>query len=130
MTTVIAIAAGGALGALARHFLAGWVSSLAGGGFPWGIFVANVLGSFLMGVLVEVFARVGAPFAEARAFLAVGMLGAFTTFSTFSLDVVLLIERGQLLLAGVYAVGSVVLAVGGLYLGMALVRLATGGPMS
>lgn len=127
MTGVIAIAAGGALGALARHFLAGWVSGLPGGGFPWGILVVNILGSFLMGVLVETVARVGAPFAEARAFLAVGVLGAFTTFSTFSLDTVLLIERGQLLAAGGYVLASVVLAVGGLYLGLMLMRLVLAG---
>lgn len=127
MTQLIAIALGGALGALGRHFFAGWVVGLTGGGFPWGIFAANILGSFLMGVLVELFARVGAPFAEARAFLAVGVLGAFTTFSTFSLDAVLLIERGQLAQAAGYIAGSVVLAVGGLYLGMALMRLIASG---
>ncbi|MCR9222211.1 MAG: fluoride efflux transporter CrcB [Alphaproteobacteria bacterium] len=127
MTMLIAIALGGALGALGRHFLAGWVMGAVGGGFPWGIVAVNVLGSFLMGALIEVFARWGAPFAEARAFLAVGLLGGFTTFSTFSLDTVLLIERGQLVQAAGYVGGSVVLAVGGLYLGMALVRLIAGG---
>jgi CrcB protein len=127
MTQLFAIALGGALGALGRHFFAGWVHSAAGGGFPWGILAANILGSFLMGALVELFARFGAPFAEARAFLAVGVLGAFTTFSTFSLDVVLLIDRGHLVQAAGYVAGSVVLAVGGLYLGMALVRLIVSG---
>ncbi len=127
MTNLLAIAFGGALGALGRHFLAHWVMGITGGGFPWGIFVTNVAGSFLMGVLVECFARFGAPFQEARAFLAVGVLGAFTTFSTFSLDTVLLIERGQLMAAAGYVLGSVVLAVGGLFAGMAVVRILTGG---
>jgi len=127
MTQLLAIALGGALGALGRHYVAGWVATAAGGGFPWGIFAINVFGSFLMGVLVEAFARLGAPFADARAFLAVGVLGAFTTFSTFSLDAVLLIERGQPLQAAGYVAGSVVLAIGGLYLGLALTRLMLSG---
>lgn len=100
--------------------------SWTGHGFPWGIFAANILGSFLMGVLIETFARYGTPFPEARALLAVGFLGAFTTFSTFSLDTILLLERGQPLQAIAYVAGSVVLAVGGLYIGMVLVR-ALGG---
>ncbi|MEQ8602644.1 MAG: fluoride efflux transporter CrcB [Marivibrio sp.] len=127
MTQLLAIALGGALGALGRHYAAGWVTGALGGGFPWGIFAVNVLGSFLMGGLVEGFARLGAPFAEARAFLAVGVLGGFTTFSTFSLDAVLLIERGHIAQAAGYIVGSVVLAIGGLYFGMAVTRLALGG---
>jgi CrcB protein len=126
MTSLIAIACGGALGALGRHFLAHWVMGWAGGGFPWGIFLVNVVGCFLMGILIEGLSRFGTPFAEARAFLSVGLLGAFTTFSTFSMDSVLLIERGQWLAAAGYIVGSVVLAIGGLYLGMALVRLLVG----
>lgn len=126
MSQVLAIALGGAIGALGRHYLAGAVAQGLGHGFPWGILVVNVVGSFLMGVLVEAMARFGAPFAEARAFLAVGVLGAFTTFSTFSLDTVLLMERGQPLAALGYVLGSVVLAVGGLYGGLALVRAVAG----
>ena len=75
-----------------------------------------------MGVLVETSALVWSPSPELRAFLTVGLLGAFTTFSTFSLEVVLLYERGQMLLAGAYVASSVVLAVGGLFAGLALVR--------
>lgn len=127
MSTLVAIAVGGALGALGRHYLAGAVMSWTGFGFPWGIFVVNLLGSFLMGILVEAFARFGVPFAQARALMAVGVLGAFTTFSTFSLDTVLLLERGQPLQAGGYVLGSVTLAIGGLYLGMLLVRALAGG---
>ncbi len=126
MPLILAIAAGGALGAVARHLLAQQVMHLAGGGFPTGILVVNVLGSFLMGVLVEVSALVWQPAPALRAFLAVGLLGAFTTFSTFSLDVALLYERGQLGLAALYVTLSVVLSVGGLFFGLWLVRcLAT-----
>ena len=122
MKTILAIAAGGALGALGRHFLAYHVNALIGHGFPWGILLCNVLGSFAMGVLVEASALVWSPSAELRAFLAVGVLGAFTTFSTFSLDIVLLIERGEMLKAALYVSASVLCGVIGLFAGLHLVR--------
>ncbi len=75
-----------------------------------------------MGVLAESMALVWSPSQELRAFLIVGMLGAFTTFSTFSLQVALLYERGQMMLAAGYVASSVVFAVGGLFAGLALVR--------
>ena len=118
MKTMIAIAAGGALGALARHFFAARVMRWTGGDFPWGIFAANVLGAILMGVLIHALTRLPEPMPALRAFLAVGVLGAFTTFSTYSLDIVLLIERGQIGAATSYALGSVVLSVAGLFGGM------------
>ncbi len=122
MKVIIAIAAGGALGALARHFVSGQITHWLGTGFPWGILAANVAGSFAMGILVEAMALVWSPSQELRAFLTVGFLGAFTTFSTFSLEVALLYERGQALLAALYIAASVLLAVGGLFAGLALVR--------
>jgi len=120
---ILAIAAGGAVGAVGRHFLAHQVTALFGAGFPIGILVCNVLGSFVMGALVELMALVWSPSVETRAFLTVGLLGAFTTFSTFSLDVVLLAQRGEYTLAGVYVVASVVLSVGGLLAGLHLFRV-------
>lgn len=126
MKIVLAIAAGGAFGAVARHYVNNQVTHWLGAEFPWGILVANVAGSFAMGVLIESLALVWSPSKEVNAFLAVGFLGAFTTFSTFSLQVALLYDRGQMLAAALYIVASVVLAVGGLFAGMALVRaLAT-----
>lgn len=122
MNLILSIAAGGAVGALARHFVAARIMHLAGGGFPWGILVCNVLGSFIMGVLVETMALKWSIGADLRAFLTVGMLGAFTTFSTFSLDTVLLLQRGESLAAGGYVVASVVFSVGGLMLGMQVMR--------
>ncbi len=122
MKLVLAIAAGGAIGAVARHFVNLQVASLLGTAFPWGILIVNVVGSFLMGVLVEVGALAWQPGPALRAMLTVGMLGAFTTFSTFSLDVAVLHGRGQLGLAAIYIIASVVLAVGGLFAGMALTR--------
>jgi len=122
MNTLVAIAAGGAVGALARHFVAAQVMHQVGGGFPWGILVCNVLGSFIMGVLVETMALKWSVGPELRAFLTVGVLGAFTTFSTFSLDTVLLLQRGVPLAAGAYVVASVALSVGGLIAGLHLMR--------
>ncbi|WP_425406020.1 fluoride efflux transporter CrcB [Hwanghaeella sp.] len=122
MKTVLAIAAGGALGALGRHYLAYHVNALIGHGFPWGILACNVLGSFAMGVLVELSALVWSPSVEMRAFLAVGILGAFTTFSTFSLDIVLLLQRGDMLKAGLYVTASVLCGVIGLFAGLQLIR--------
>ena len=122
MNLVMAIAVGGGLGALARHFLSAGVYSVTGGSFPWGILIVNVLGGLLMGFIVE-FGALKLSFSpEMRAFLTTGVLGGFTTFSAFSLDTALLIERGDWLSAALYVVGSVVLSVLALFGGLALVR--------
>ena len=123
MKMIFAIAAGGACGAVARHYVAAQVTHWMGSGFPWGILTANVVGSFLMGVLIETMALVWSPAQELRAFLVVGCLGAFTTFSTFAMDTVLLYERGQVLGTALYVGGSVGLAVLALVSGMQLMRM-------
>ncbi|MDX1711586.1 MAG: fluoride efflux transporter CrcB [Rhodovibrionaceae bacterium] len=122
MKLLLAIAFGGAVGALGRHFVIAKVAALTGHGFPFGTLAANVIGSFVMGVLVELMALAWSPSAELRAFLTVGVLGAFTTFSAFSLDVALLVERGQDFNAALYVAASVCLSVGGLFAGMYLFR--------
>ena len=122
MKMILAIAAGGAVGAVGRHYAAQQIMAVFGGGFPIGILICNVFGSFLMGVLVEAMALAWSPSLELRAFLGVGLLGAFTTFSTFSLDVVLLAQRGEFGLAFVYVAASVILSVAGLLAGMHLLR--------
>ncbi len=122
MKLVIAIALGGAVGAVGRHFVGAQMLRLLGSGFPWGTLTVNVLGSFVMGALVELMALRWSVGPELRAFMTVGILGAFTTFSTFSLDVAVLGERGDLALAGLYAVLSVALSVGGLFAGLWLFR--------
>ena len=122
MKMILAIAAGGALGALARHYVAQAVTTAVGQGFPWGIVTVNVLGSFLMGGLIETAALNWSPSLEMRAFLMVGVLGAFTTFSTFSMDVVLLTQRGQMAAAASYILISVICAIVALFGGMALMR--------
>ena len=122
MKLILAIAAGGALGAVARHQVSAKVMHLVGSGFPWGTVFVNVLGSFLMGVLIEMMAQRMNIGMELRAFLTVGFLGAFTTFSTFSLNFVTLFERGAGMAALGYALISVVLAISALFAGLALTR--------
>ena len=119
---LLAIAVGGALGSLARHFLATGIYNMTGTAFPWGIFVVNVLGGFIMGLIVELGALRLSYSLEMRAFLTTGILGGFTTFSTFSLDAALLIERGDWLLAAAYVAGSAVLSIVALFGGLSLIR--------
>lgn len=118
MKLVLAIALGGALGAVGRHFVASRMVHWLGAGFPWGTLTVNVVGSLVLGLLVGVLTHAWSPSLEMRGFLVVGVLGAFTTFSTFSLDTILLIERGQLSLAALYIVVSVIFAVAGLFVGL------------
>jgi len=122
MNMILAIAAGGALGAVLRHYVGSLMLSLTGMTFPWGTLSVNVIGSFLMGALITYFANVWNPSSEIRGFLTVGLLGAFTTFSTFSLDAVTLYERGATLAAMGYILASVVLSISALFAGMALLR--------
>ena len=118
MQMILAIAFGGAIGALSRHFLAGAVTKAIGYGFPYGTLTVNVLGSLLMGFLVTAFALKFDSAPELRGFLTVGFLGSFTTFSTYSLETVLLIERGDWQSAILYAFGSLFVGVIALLMGM------------
>src|SRR5215469_1829698 len=121
MGVLLAVAIGGAIGSLFRYFVAGWVQSATWPGFPWGIFVVNISGGFIMGLIVELGALKLNFTPELRAFLTVGILGGYTTFSTFSLDSALLIERGAYASAAAYVAGSAVLSIAALFVGMWLV---------
>jgi CrcB protein len=111
------IAVGGAVGAVARYGVAGWVQDRAGFAFPWGTLVVNVLGSLLIGFALRYLEAVRwTP--ELRALVTIGLLGAFTTFSTFSYETVGLLEDGEWLRAGLYAAGSVVLGLVAVYVGL------------
>ena len=123
MNLVFAIGAGGALGAALRYMMSVAIMRVVGGDMPWGTLTVNVLGCFIMGLLAEAFALRYQLGPEMRAFLTTGILGGFTTFSAFSLDVALLIERGNWGGAAAYAAGSVLLSVGGLFAGLWLVRV-------
>ena len=123
MKLLVAIALGGAAGALGRHFVGVLAVRVMGHGFPWGTLAVNIAGSLAMGVLIELMALIWSPSAEMRAFLSIGILGAFTTFSAFSLDVATLYERGQVGVTAAYVAASVLLSVGALFVGMRAMRL-------
>lgn len=118
----IAVAAGGAVGALGRYLVMVGIGAVGVIHFPIGTIVVNVIGSFLLGALVEASALVISVGPEMRAFLVVGVLGAFTTFSTFSMDVIALVQRHDTMPAAAYIVASVVLGVGAFFAAMRLVR--------
>ena len=118
----LVIAAGGAYGAVFRHRLGAQILRWLGAGFPYGTLTVNVVGAFLLGALIEIMALRWQVSLEMRAFMTVGVLGAFTTFSTFSLEVVLLFERGAILSMTAYLVASVGLAVLALFAGLHLFR--------
>ena len=122
MNMMLAIAAGGALGAVLRHLVGMFASNVAGTDFPWATLSVNVIGSFIMGALVTYFALMWNPSQEVRAFLTVGLLGGFTTFSTFSLDVMALWERGASMAAMGYIMASIMLSIFALSAGMMIIR--------
>jgi CrcB protein len=123
MKTLLFVALGGAIGASGRYMVGSLVGHLPHGGFPLGTFAVNAVGSFVLGVLAALMAMTWSPSPELRAFLVVGVLGGFTTFSAFSLDVILLIERGRAALALGYVAGTLIVAVGGLFAGLRLTRM-------
>ena len=122
MSQLIAIALGGALGALARYGASTGVHALLGRGFPYGTLTVNVAGSLAMGFLYIVLIERLSLAAEWRAVLLVGFLGAFTTFSTFSLETFNLVEGGEWLKAAANVVLSVVLCLFAAWLGVVLGR--------
>ena len=117
-----AVAAGGAIGSAARYMLNGFIQSAAWGGFPFGIFIVNISGGLIMGVLTELMALKWNVSLELRAFLTTGILGGYTTFSTFSLDSAMLIERHAYGQATIYIVGSALLSIFALFAGLWIVR--------
>ena len=123
MYSFLLVGAGGAIGAMARFGFASLFGRLWPLGFPLATLLINVIGSAAMGIFVGIMARwLPAWQSEARLFFAVGVLGGFTTFSTFSLDAIVLIERGDWVSAGAYVLLSVVLCLIGLYLGLLVIR--------
>ncbi|MCI2401096.1 fluoride efflux transporter CrcB [Aliiroseovarius subalbicans] len=120
-TALLQVALGGALGASARYLTGIAITRAVGHGFPVAIMVTNVLGSFLMGVLVVVLAKKGGT--AYAPLLMTGLLGGFTTFSAFSLDALTLFERGQVTAAAGYVLGSVVFSLIAIVLGVWIARM-------
>ena len=115
---------GGAVGAGARHLTGRTTLAAFGPGFPYGTLAVNLIGGFAMGLLVGTLARMAVPGENWRLLLGVGVLGGYTTFSAFSLDVVTMIQRGDLGIALFYALLSVVGSIVALFAGLSLVRVA------
>lgn len=126
MAYLIVFLGAGAGGAL-RHAANQLAAHLFGMAFPYGTLTVNVAGSFLMGILAEYFAFRSGVSQDIRLFLTTGMLGGFTTFSTFSLDAISLWERGQWATAAAYVAVSLVFSLAGLFVGLAIVRLLVHG---
>lgn len=119
---VFTVALGGALGSVVRYLVAGAVQPAWWPGFPFGIFVVNITGGLAMGLITALAALKLNLTPEMRAFLTTGILGGYTTFSTFSLDSAMLMERGAYVQAAAYVVGSVVLSILALFAGLWIVR--------
>jgi CrcB protein len=122
MKLLLLASAGGAIGAGARHLVNVGMGRMLGTAFPWGTLTVNIVGSFLMGLLIEYFLLRGISSSETRTFLATGILGGFTTFSAFSLDVAVLMDRKEHAAAALYMAGSVGISILMLYAGFALAR--------
>ena len=123
MTGFFLVFLGGGFGAALRHGVNILSARWLGTAFPYATIIENVSGSLVMGLLAGYFAFKGGEASQAwRLFLATGILGGYTTFSAFSLDTMLLYERGETALAALYVLASVALAIGGLFAGLALVR--------
>lgn len=119
----IAVAVGGALGAVARYAISTWIFDSTSHKFPYATLSVNVLGSFVMGILFVLILEKGLLPPEWRGVLMIGFLGAFTTFSTFSLDALGLWQNGHLFMALIYALGTVVLCLAAITVAVWLTRL-------
>lgn len=122
MKLVLLAAAGGAAGSAARYLVTLAAAQIAGFGFPWGTITVNIVGSFVMGLLIEYGALKATLPNELRVLLATGFLGGFTTFSAFSLDFAFLATRKDYGLAAIYLAGSVGLSILALFAGLMLIR--------
>ena len=122
MNTYIAIAIGGAFGAISRYWVSEFMEKVNGTGFPLGTFTVNLLGSFLIGALFIIFAEKLELAQEWRPLLVVGFLGAMTTFSAFSLDTLLLFQQGHYNTALFYIFSSVIACLFAAYAGIQLTR--------
>jgi CrcB protein len=122
MTRVLAIAAGGAVGSVLRYWMSAWVHSFAGRGFPYGTLAVNVLGCLLMGFLFALFVERLSSDSAVRAGILIGVLGGFTTFSSFSIETFNLLEDGLWLKAGINAGASLVLCLAATWIGVITAR--------
>ena len=123
MNTYIVIAVGGAFGAISRFWITTNVDKLYPATYPWGTFIVNLIGCFFIGLLFVLFSEKLLLADNVRSLLVVGFLGAMTTFSTFSLDALVLIEQGQYGMAFSYLLGSVVVCLIATFVGINIARI-------
>jgi CrcB protein len=123
MYLFLSVACGGAIGALLRYFLSNAIQILSSNSYPYGILICNILGSVIMGLLYDAMSKGGIFTDSIRMFLQVGLLSSFTTFSAFSLEAFLMIEKGEYTLAITFILLSVFLSIGGLIVGINFARL-------
>ena len=116
---ILMVAAGGALGAVARYGLSGWVQSFLNTTFPLGTLVVNALGSLALGFVLVFFESLAVT-SEVRTLVTIGILGAFTTFSTFSYEAVVLLQGGEWARGGMYVGGGLLLGLLGILMGFGL----------
>lgn len=121
-STIAAVAAGGAIGSVARHGVNLAATGLFGPQYPWGTLIVNIFGSFIMGVIIVKLAHMEPVSQSMRSFLTTGILGGFTTFSAFSLDVATIWERGETSMALLYVLASVIFSILALFAGVWLMR--------
>jgi len=119
---LLAIAGGGALGAVARFLMSAYVYRILGKDFPYGTLAVNVLGSLVIGFMFIAIVERGLGSAEWRSIIMIGFLGAFTTFSTFSIETLMLLESGELSRAALNILLSVILCLGATWLGLTIGR--------
>jgi len=122
MSFLFLVMAGGAIGAGARYLVGQAIAALLGQSWPYGTLIVNIGGGLAMGLLAGILARMALPSEAVRLFVGVGILGGFTTFSAFSLEMVTMLERGALVTAAGYALASVVGSVIALFAGLSLAR--------
>jgi len=118
MKMILAVATGGALGATGRFLVGKMMFRLMGPGFPWGTLTVNIIGSFVIGVTVTLLASRYNLAHHWQGFLVIGVLGGFTTFSAFSMEVGLMLERHEITNAALYAMGSLFFGVAALFMGL------------
>jgi CrcB protein len=123
MTPYLLVGLGGALGSIARYGSGILVGKIWASSFPLATLLINIAGSLAMGLFIGYLARTTPAWqADARLFVAVGIFGGFTTFSSFSLDAIALLERGEVVQAAIYILVSVVVAIAALYAGLVVMR--------
>lgn len=122
MTNILLAAFGGAIGSVLRYLVGVFTVRWFGPGFPWGTLAVNIVGSFIIGLVVEMIARRFNASMELRVFIVTGIIGGFTTWSSFSLDTMVLLERGAMASAAAYVIGSLVVSFAAVFAGLALGR--------